>query len=152
MADPRAITCPHCDTERTTKAGAGQRVSCPGCGRLFLVPRAGEVAGPAHAGASAAGEPAGNAGGDGSGDGSVDDPPPAPQPAPRAPTGATVRKADGVTIKQAAKPRAPRPTPEVEEEPPAEPVLEEPPRIPAAVSGRRGGLGSAFYRRRVRGG
>ena len=136
MADPRAITCPHCDTERTTKAGAGQRVSCPGCGRLFLVPRAGEVAGPAHAGASAAGEPAGDA----------------PQPAPRAPTGATVRKADGVTIKQAAKPRAPRPTPEVEEEPPAEPVLEEPPRIPAAVSGRRGGLGSAFYRRRVRGG
>lgn len=137
MPEPRTIACPHCGIERQTKAGAGNRVRCTGCGKLYLTPRGSIVSEPPDDGAQ---EPT--------------TPVPAAATAVPSPAAAasasrtTVKVADRVTITKAAKPRLPKveATPEPAPVPPA-PVADPVPAIPAAVAGRRGGLGSSMYRR-----
>jgi hypothetical protein len=126
----RRIACPYCGVERDTKAGGGQRLRCRGCGRIFLAP-------PRLTGAG--GEPSVVSA-------------PAAEVRPAEVRRAEVRRAEAVTIRRAARPRARK----AEEASPAEPpdpvrAPQAAPPIPAVVSGRRGGLGSAMYRRLRRG-
>lgn len=149
MPEARTIACPHCGAERTTTAGAGQRVRCRSCGELYLTPR-GSIAPTLAPAATSEPTPAAT-------DAAVSAVPSPGTAAVPAPSSSAVTVAEAVTIKPAAKPRAaksdagPGSQPAAGDAPSQEqvatPAAEPTPVIPAAVSGRRGGLGSAMRRR-----
>lgn len=162
MPQLRNIECPGCGDVRQSKAGAGTRLRCSACGKIFrasalaadpvtpVVHTPDDSTSPSQDGTTTATkggaapaaehEPAGSpppAGGGGSGGVKV-------TRATKTVVPQTARPRPRATTKGPAKKTAANKTPAKKQAPKPEPT----PPTPAAVSGRRGGLG--YYAARVR--
>lgn len=117
MPAERTVNCTSCGRERTTRAGAGTKLTCPGCRATYRAPALPEA--------------------------TADKP--APAGPPPGPSGVTVVRATGTKVTQRARPRTGGPKPAKSTKAPPPPPPPEP--TPAKLSGRRGGLALAYRER-----